>query len=337
MDENFQPTVGNLQEPHQPQQQSQATGQPPPAVLVPAGFWIRGGALFIDIVVVLLLQMMIQKMLAGIGLKLSNLDYQFLQFLIATAYYTMTVGSCGQTVGKMAAGVIILKKTGGKVSYGRALGRSLATLLSALTFFIGYLMAAFTNNKKALHDYAAGTRVVFKEEVGQGRRALMTSLGVFLILSPFLYAALLIKSPRISKMMQQSGETRSIYEKIQNLNRLSDEAKTKGNLASLRSAVSVYYGDTEGSYPSSPDELVPKYIIAIPELNLTDHPGVWGVEHYGSEVCVRISDHRGKIDGTRLKDTGKWGYVSDEKSPCRGTVFVDCTHTDSRGAAWCDF
>ncbi len=302
-----------------------------------AGFWVRGGALFIDIVVLMLVNSGIKYIIRELGLKLSNFDYQFLQFLIATAYYTTTVGSCGQTVGKMAAGVIILEKTGDRVSYGRALGRSLATILSMLIFCIGYVMAAFTNNKKALHDYVAGTRVVFKEEVGKSRRALMASLGVFLILSPFVYITLLVKNPRISKKMQQPGETASIYEKIQNLNRLSAESKIKGNLATLRIAISVYYSSTAGSYPSSLDELAPKYIIAIPELNLTNHPGVWGVEYYGSEVCVRISDYRGKIDGARLKDTGKWGYVNDKKSPCWGMVFVDCTHTGSRVSKWCDY
>lgn len=337
MDENFQPTVGNLQEPSQTQPQSEAGQPPPPAMLEPAGFWIRGGALFIDIMVVTLLNGGIGYMLRGLGLKLSNFDYQFLQFLIATAYYTTTVGSCGQTVGKMAAGVIILEKTGGKVSYGRALGRSLAVILSMLTFAVGYVMAAFTNHKKTLHDYVAGTRVVFKGKVGDGRRASMALLGVLLILGPFIFATLLIKSPKISKMMQQPGETESIYERMENLKHLSAEAKTKSNLVTLRSAISIYYADAESRFPSSLDELVPKYTIAIPELDLTDHPGVRGVEYYGSEACIRISDYSGKIDGNGLKDTGKWGYVNDEKSPCWGTVFVDCIHTDSKDAAWCDF
>ncbi len=334
MDENFQPTVGNAQELHQPQLQSTGIEQ---SQLEPAGFWIRGGALFIDIMVVMLLHAVIGKMITGLGLELTSFDYQFMQFLIATAYYTVTVGRCGQTVGKMAAGVIILEKTGGKVSYARALGRSVATILSMLTFTIGYLMAAFTNDKKALHDYIAGTRVVFKGKVGEGRRALMAALGVFLILSPFLFAALLIKSPKISKMMQQSGETQSIYEKFQNLEHLSTEGKTKGDLVAIRSAISVYYGDTEGSYPSALDELVPKYIKMLPEPNLIGHPSVRGVEYYGSEVCVRISDQRGAINEAMIKDTGKWGYVNDTKSPCWGMIFVDCTHTDSRDSIWHTF
>jgi hypothetical protein len=39
----------------------------------------------------------------------------------------------------------------------------------------------------------------------------------------------------------------------------------------------------------------------------------------------------GKIDGTRLKDTGRWGYASNGR---RVIVFIDCTHPDSRGKPW---
>ncbi len=43
---------------------------------------------------------------------------------------------------------------------GRALGRELATVLSALTLGIGYLMIAFTAKRQALHDKVAGTVVL---------------------------------------------------------------------------------------------------------------------------------------------------------------------------------
>ena len=44
--------------------------------------------------------------------------------------------------------------------FWQALGRSLAKILSALTLFIGYIMAAFTKRKQALHDKIASTLVV---------------------------------------------------------------------------------------------------------------------------------------------------------------------------------
>jgi len=35
---------------------------------------------------------------------------------------------------------------------------------------IGYIMAAFTDKKRALHDYIASTRVIYPEPVGTGGR-----------------------------------------------------------------------------------------------------------------------------------------------------------------------
>ena len=45
---------------------------------------------------------------------------------------------------------------GRRIGFGRAVGRELAKIVSALTFLIGYLMAAFTERKQALHDMIAG-------------------------------------------------------------------------------------------------------------------------------------------------------------------------------------
>jgi len=49
---------------------------------------------------------------------------------------------------------------GKRISFWRATGRYFATILSALTLGIGYLMIAFTPRKQALHDYVAKTLVV---------------------------------------------------------------------------------------------------------------------------------------------------------------------------------
>jgi uncharacterized RDD family membrane protein YckC len=47
-----------------------------------------------------------------------------------------------------------------RISFARALGRLGArVIVSALTFGIGYLMVAFTDRKRGLHDMLAGTLV----------------------------------------------------------------------------------------------------------------------------------------------------------------------------------
>jgi uncharacterized RDD family membrane protein YckC len=52
--------------------------------------------------------------------------------------------------------------TGGKVSYPRALGRFFAKILSSLICLIGFIIAGFDSEKRALHDRICDTRVVFK-------------------------------------------------------------------------------------------------------------------------------------------------------------------------------
>ena len=66
------------------------------------------------------------------------------------------------TVGKMALGIQVTDLEGNRISFGKALGRNLAKIISALIFYIGFIMAAFTAKKQALHDMIAGTLVVKK-------------------------------------------------------------------------------------------------------------------------------------------------------------------------------
>jgi uncharacterized RDD family membrane protein YckC len=50
---------------------------------------------------------------------------------------------------------------GGKIGYGRAFGRSCAEILSQLICAIGYIIAAFDDQKRALHDHMCNTRVIY--------------------------------------------------------------------------------------------------------------------------------------------------------------------------------
>jgi uncharacterized RDD family membrane protein YckC len=66
----------------------------------------------------------------------------------------------GATVGKIALGLRVTNLAGGRISFGQATGRYFAKFLSGLIIAIGYIMAAFTARKQALHDMLAGTLVV---------------------------------------------------------------------------------------------------------------------------------------------------------------------------------
>jgi uncharacterized RDD family membrane protein YckC len=64
------------------------------------------------------------------------------------------------TPGKMALGIVVQRMDGSPLSLGRSIGRYFAKIVSAITLYIGYLMVAFTSDKRGLHDMIADTRVV---------------------------------------------------------------------------------------------------------------------------------------------------------------------------------
>lgn len=64
------------------------------------------------------------------------------------------------TLGKQALGIKVTTLNGKLVSFAQATVKYFAEYLSTLIFLIGYIMAAFTNQKQALHDILAKTVVI---------------------------------------------------------------------------------------------------------------------------------------------------------------------------------
>jgi uncharacterized RDD family membrane protein YckC len=78
-------------------------------------------------------------------------------------YESIMISSVHQaTLGKMAVGIKVTDMRGQRLSFGRATGRHFAKFLSALTLLIGYILAAFTERKQALHDLICSTMVIKK-------------------------------------------------------------------------------------------------------------------------------------------------------------------------------
>ena len=66
------------------------------------------------------------------------------------------------TLGKMAVKIKVADENGDPISFGRATGRHFGKIISGIIIYIGYIMAAFTEKKQALHDMMAGTLVLNK-------------------------------------------------------------------------------------------------------------------------------------------------------------------------------
>ena len=67
----------------------------------------------------------------------------------------------GWTLGKFAFGLRVSHE-GRPPSLPRSLARVAAKKLNLVTLFLGYLMAAWNKDKKALHDHLCSTRVFLR-------------------------------------------------------------------------------------------------------------------------------------------------------------------------------
>lgn len=127
----------------------------PIAAMEYAGFWIRFAAWIIDAIIVGVLNFMLDVVVADFALTL------VLQIVLGAAYTIgFWVANQGQTPGKAALGIEVVMKDGGAIDVGPAVLRYLGYFPSGVLLGIGYLMIAFTSEKRGLHDYIAGTVVV---------------------------------------------------------------------------------------------------------------------------------------------------------------------------------
>jgi prepilin-type N-terminal cleavage/methylation domain-containing protein len=96
------------------------------------------------------------------------------------------------------------------------------------------------------------------------------------------------------------------------------EARTQGNLGSIRSAMAICYGATDGTWPATIAALAVAaapgpYLDAIPTVLL---PAAMGHAETFAEVAV-------------AGDDGLWFY--NGAAAVGGVVNVNCTHIDSGG------
>ena len=69
-------------------------------------------------------------------------------------------GAAQGTLGKISLSLRVTDTHGDPITFRRATFRHLFKILSTLFVFVGWLMAAFTPRKQALHDLLAGTLVL---------------------------------------------------------------------------------------------------------------------------------------------------------------------------------
>jgi len=129
-----------------------------------AGFWIRGWALVIDAVIVGAFALLIPIWLKSASaesagpLALGPILQTLLVWIYMPAlWFSPMQATAGQRICRLR---VVDAMDGGRITFMRGLLRVLSMILSGLILGIGFLMAAFTERKRALHDMIAGTCVV---------------------------------------------------------------------------------------------------------------------------------------------------------------------------------
>ncbi|PIR18479.1 MAG: hypothetical protein COV48_07310 [Elusimicrobia bacterium CG11_big_fil_rev_8_21_14_0_20_64_6] len=119
--------------------------------------------------------------------------------------------------------------------------------------------------------------------------------------------------------------------KFAELIRKSNEGATKGSMGAVRSALSIYYADNEGQYPS--DDLSS---LAVSGKYLSAMPSVLAPNYHPNSAIVENNDDWG-MGSMAFTDDGRWLYWNWTMglSPRgKGDIWLACTHTDTKGNRW---
>jgi uncharacterized RDD family membrane protein YckC len=146
------------------------------------GFWIRFLAVIIDGIILWVATLVIRIPLGLAGLGMAGIGRSsdpaqalaalpaimsliglsvLIQLALSLAYEVYFLTTKGATPGKMALGLKVTRADGGPISAGLAVGRYFGKILSAMVLWIGFIIAGFDAEKRALHDHLCGTRVIY--------------------------------------------------------------------------------------------------------------------------------------------------------------------------------
>jgi hypothetical protein len=109
--------------------------------------------------------------------------------------------------------------------------------------------------------------------------------------------------------------------------------RTAVTLRGFRSAASLFSVTHDGEYPRTLSQLTPERMEIMPMAVLPDHESTDVPEAYGAEACK----DKKRLQYEALRDSGAYALAADPASACWGKIFVDCTHTDTRGRRWASY
>jgi len=133
---------------------------------LPGGFWVRLLAYLIDAVLMTALFLLVWPIVSGESIA----DYlasseeltagDLFSLGLNLVYYTGAVATWATTIGKRPFRLYVVRTDGSRVGVGRALARYLAYVPSAIILGAGFLMIAWRQDKRGLHDLICDTVVI---------------------------------------------------------------------------------------------------------------------------------------------------------------------------------
>ena len=135
-----------------------------------AGFWIRFGALLIDLVIITIVLVVPLSFIYGeeywFGEQIIHGFWDvllgYIVPIVATIWFWLRFLG---TPGKMATRLkIVDAKTGNKLSLGQAIGRYFAYIPAMLPLGLGFIWVGIDKKKQGWHDKLAGTVVIKESE-----------------------------------------------------------------------------------------------------------------------------------------------------------------------------
>lgn len=122
----------------------------------------------------------------------------------------------------------------------------------------------------------------------------------------------------------------------------SKEAGVKATIGSVRSALSIYYGDTEGGYPENLFQSLTndyKYMpgmagnYSLGKFEIPSHRNNQGHNtalYKNASAATAVT----QVPAAPLTDSTPLTYFNDNTRADWGDVYINCTHVDTKGCKW---
>ena len=125
-----------------------------------AGFGIRLAALIIDSIIMGIV-VAILSLVNITSITDPSASGTIIQTLISFVYFITFTATTGQTLGKMALGIMVVDANGGKLTIGKVILReTVGKFVSFVTLFIGFIIVRFDAKNQGFHDKIASSYVI---------------------------------------------------------------------------------------------------------------------------------------------------------------------------------